>query len=414
MNNVFKIENFIITILLVNQEKLNIVKSIVSSDMFLSIFNRTIYDSILEMYELKKEIDYLTLEVYLKENDKMDLIGDKKYKDFINTLYKVDVFNIVSYSYILLENSLKRKVLEYSKQNINYIEKDSKNVIDIINNTIEYLIEIRPRIEVEQKNSDSIVEYIRKVNEGLIKDIPTGFASIDNIMGGFGLGDMNIIAGRSKIGKTTFVSNIIYNQAFLLDINVRFYSLEMKRETLLIYLVSKHIQADRKWITAGTLTPAKYQSYLEFMDILDNKGLTIIENMYDINEIKNDIINCKEKIIYIDYNELIEIRGIDDPINKYDKIAKVFTKLAKETNKSINIIHQFRQFEPKDNIFPKAVVSHINYKAGVKDAAKILLVDGVLGEKVRDIIIGYNRYGDIGEVELYFNGLYSTFSEVYI
>lgn len=408
------IEMLVLANLVINQDQMLMVRSIINENMFIFKPYKEIYSNLIEMYDEGIKIDFTTLKTYLLENGSMDRITKKEFDAFISNTIDVRFFNIESYCYLLVSKYLRRELILNFNANIDFLERENKNPIDIINNTIEFLTELNPKNEIVLKNSESIQEYINKVNNGLIADIPTGFSSIDEIFKGFGLGDMNIIAGRSKIGKTTFVCNILYNQAFLLDFKVRFYSLEMKREKLLLYLVSKHIQADSEWIVNNTLTNNKYIEYCKFMDTIDNKGLTIIEDLYDLDDIKNDIMKSEEKIIYIDYNELIDVKGANEPLQKLDKIAKVFTKLAKQHNKCIIMIQQFRLMEPKDNIFPKANVTHINYKAGLKDASKILLIDGNLGDNVRDIIIGYNRYGKIGNVELFFNGQYSTFSEVYL
>ena len=73
----------------------------------------------------------------------------------------------------------------------------------------------------------------RYENRGRIIGVPTGYADLDRLLGGLQRSDLDILAARTSIGKTTFALNIAYNAAIKFQRKIGIFSLEMSTEQLI-------------------------------------------------------------------------------------------------------------------------------------------------------------------------------------
>ena len=68
--------------------------------------------------------------------------------------------------------------------------------------------------------------------------IPTGFADVDKLLGGFQRSDLVILAARPSVGKTSLALSIAQNAAKKYRQRVAFFSLEMSDEQVVQRLIS--------------------------------------------------------------------------------------------------------------------------------------------------------------------------------
>jgi replicative DNA helicase len=398
----FKLERSILGTMLMDNSKIGIVLNIINSNAFYNKQNELIFIAISDLYLANSKVDLFILQQHIK------ISGINVKISYINELINniVSIENVEQHCIILLEKYAKRRFAEICTQGLDIVEKDNMNIVDLVQVTQERIKEINIVNSIPKENNVILSEYVQAIRDGLVKDIPTGFQSLDNIIDGFGLGQYIVIAAKPKIGKTTLVTNILHNQSFNLEVPVRFYSLEMKKENVLMNLLAYHIKADTKWIKENTLNIKKDMQMNEFYNLLETKPLTIIDDIYELNILMNDIINCKEKIIYIDYLEYVEHNKVKTLYERMNYVSKRLSSLAKETNKCIVMVQQLRDYQDKPN------VNDLYMKVGEKEAWKIILLHGVIGTDLREIIVALNRSGNIGSFAIGFNYYYSTFSEL--
>jgi replicative DNA helicase len=380
------------------------VLSIIEIEMFYNINYKLIFQSLIKMYEDNINIDIITIENYLKVNK---IIEDKNLKEFIAEYYVYFNRNYLEYCSIIYDKYIKRKLLDISEVVSNYCKNDTKESEEILQFAQNEFSKIKIYAPPQESNTEALNTYIDKLLSGEIKNIPTGFYKLDNLMNGFAYGEYIILAAKPKIGKTTLILNTIYNQAFFMKIPVKFYSLEMKKEAVLLKIMARVIKANPKWITEGTLNNDKYLQQQKFLQELDSVPLNIVDDMFDMNKIVNDIKNSAEKLIYIDYNELIDVPDKKTLYDKLVNISQTFTILAKNTGKAIIMIQQLRD----DYGEKKPTSNNLYMKVGVKDASKILLLHGSQFTSYREIILSENRFGQVGFIDMELDGVHSIFKE---
>lgn len=395
----YEAEGLIIGSILDNNELLTKANEILfTSEAFYKLENKIIFEIMNQLLLEKKNFDVTTIN---------ELIKQKELNNKVNVMYLLNLKSgllFTDYCLIVLDKFLKRRTIEVSYNAAELCYNDNFNIINIIPETIEKLENLRYTFETETSNGTSLLNYMNDLVNGTIADILTGFEKLDNIIKGFRYGHYNILAARPKTGKTTFIINLLYNQCVLSGIPIRFYSLEQPKDEILFKLLCRVLEESEDNVKNENMPTEKIKVKYKFYDTLEKLPLTIVDGLYGINEIANDIITAKERVIYIDYNEYISTKanGIFEAL---DKVSKTFTKIAKNHKKAILMLQQIKT--DVDNKEPGS--DSIFMKAGIKDAAKIMLMYR-LDEELY-IKVSENRFGGIGKIRLDMDGSKSLITE---
>lgn len=315
------------------------------------------------------------------------------------------------------------------------------------------------------KTLQSSLEMIEKAfkAQGRISGIPTGFRGIDMKLGGLNKSNLIILAGRPSMGKTAFALNIAYNVADYMhkpehnidekDRGVAFFSLEMSAEELVGRILAsitdtpgskiKNGDLDKSEFTRIVSATREYQGLPLYID--DTPGI-------DIGTIRARARRLKRThglgLIIIDYIQLIagsgDKKSEGNRVQEVSEISRGLKILAKELEVPVIALSQLnRGLENRDNKRPQ--MADLRESGSIEqDADSILFVyrenvyvqnakpqskkpeesDEKFLQRLEDweklnretankgtIIIGKNRHGERGDVDMYFEGLYTRFSD---
>src|SRR5690606_13656109 len=111
---------------------------------------------------------------------------------------------------------------------------------------------------------DSTIEDIQRriENEDRITGVPSGFAELDMLTGGFQKSDLIILAARPGMGKTALALNFAANSARLGRKAVIF-TLEMSKEQLMSRVLSSEAQIDSGRLRKGDLSSDEQDRLIE-------------------------------------------------------------------------------------------------------------------------------------------------------
>lgn len=143
---------------------------------------------------------------------------------------------------ILQKNYVKRLIVQYSYSvlQLNYFYKIS--IKQIQGKAYKYMNIIqRSKTKENQTNfRDSIAGFISNINQAAEthEKISSGFQDLDRITHGFKAGELIVIAGRPSMGKTSLAINIVHHAIFILQLQVRIFSLEMSKNEILDKLIA--------------------------------------------------------------------------------------------------------------------------------------------------------------------------------
>ena len=298
--------------------------------------------------------------------------------------------------------------------------------------------------------------------EGKISGLPTGLDALDAKTGGLNDSDLIIIAGRPAMGKTALATNIAYNVADFLahDKNtpaknkgVAFFSLEMSADQLAARVLSTVTQTNGAKMRTGQLDNAEFTRIAAAVHELEQIPLYIDDTPgLNINAIRTRARRLKRNkglgLIIIDYIQLINgtgnKRNEGNRVQELSEISRGLKILAKELNLPVIALSQLnRGVESRDDKRP--LMSDLRESGSIEQDADIVMFvfrenyyikneqpkqkAGETPEHLQkrmddweksvretanlaEIIIGKQRHGPTGSVQLFWNGDYAQFGNL--
>jgi replicative DNA helicase len=295
--------------------------------------------------------------------------------------------------------------------------------------------------------------------KGEVSGLSTGFIDLDKKMGGLHPSDLLIIAGRPSMGKTSFAANIAFNVARArLEAGakpkqdddkpaggiVAFFSLEMGAEQLATRLLSDYAEIESDKIRRGAIDKAQYERLLDASRMLQTLPLHIDETGgIPINQLMARSRRLARThgldLIMIDYLQLITSsvrRGDGNRVQEVSQITQNLKALAKELKVPVVALSQLsRQVESRPDKRP--MLSDLRESGSIEQDADIVMFvyreeyylsreeprvgteehvkwqrDLDAARNKAEIIIGKQRHGPIGTVEMQFDSRFTRFSNL--
>src|SRR2546421_7891872 len=294
--------------------------------------------------------------------------------------------------------------------------------------------------------------------DGSLSGIATGLRDLDTKMGGLQASDLIIVAGRPGMGKTALATNIAYNIAkahraevqadgTMKSVNggiVGFFSCEMSAEQLATRILAEQTSIASSSIRRGGITEADFEKIRDYSIELQSLPLYVDETGgLSISQLTARARRLKRQkgldVIVIDYIQLLQgsgKRGNDNRVQEVTEITTNLKALAKELNIPVIALSQLsRQVENRDDKHPQ--LSDLRESGSIEQDADVVLfvyreeyylamkeprpgtpehekwrLDMDLAYGKAEVIIGKQRHGPTGTVELQFEGQFTRFSDL--
>ncbi|AKG74381.1 DnaB-like helicase C-terminal domain-containing protein [Salinicoccus halodurans] len=215
--------------------------------------------------------------------------------------------------------------------------------------TTESQLKLSKRIEALNKldfgDSDQKFEILREIMGDLTSEekraiMKTGFKELDDIIGGFEMQQLNVVAARPSMGKTAFALELGKNLADS-GSEVIFCSIESTVKNMTQRLLSSisHVGLYKFKEPVKLMSNEEVDKVMGAIDIFYNKDMKIVEeavvtpNM--IRKMANNIPEDKTGFIIIDYLQLMEP---DEKLkSKYEEVSQVSRELKIITQEFPNV-----------------------------------------------------------------------------
>lgn len=270
------------------------------------------------------------------------------------------------------------------------------------------------------------MEY-RIKHPGQVKGIPTGYQKLDRVLDGLQDTAMIVIGARPAVGKTSFMTNILLNIANS-GTPVGMFSLEMSKVQILERIMfgqsginAAALRQGKKLSThqQGAFTSAvrKVKSLPFFVD--DRPALRIDQIQATARRM---VADHGVKCIGVDYLQLANPTGhMASREREVSEISAGLKALAKELNIPVLVLAQLnREVEKragKDAGVPR--VSDLRDSGSIEqDADQIMLLyrpfttDKDADQEEAKVIVGKNRFGETGHINLKWDAAATTYREV--
>jgi replicative DNA helicase len=309
---------------------------------------------------------------------------------------------------------------------------------------------------------NAVTDAVRVANAAFQRDgglagTSTGLNDLDKKLGGLHRSDLLILAGRPSMGKTSLATNIAFNIAKaykkgkLSDggegaINggvVGFFSLEMSAEQLAARILSEASEVPSEQIRRGDMTEAEFRRFVDAAKALEACPLFIDDTpALPISQLAARARRLKRMhgldVLFVDYLQLVRPASAKDSrVNEVSEITQGLKAIAKELDIPVVALSQLsRQVENREDKRPQ--LSDLRESGSIEQDADVVMfvfreeyyaerekpgdekLDQMAAWQDRmerlhgkaEVIIGKQRHGPIGNVELSFEGRFTRFGNL--
>lgn len=418
-----------------------IVSDILSVDDFYRREHQIIYEAIERLASNAKPVDAVTVLGELQAIGKVQDVGGMQYLDAL-VHSTPSAANIRRYAEIVRERSILRQLISAGDEIVSLAYSpeaaDVPQLLDQIQTKIFAIDENSNRgkkgfVRLPEVASDVTKEvqalYEQHSNDD-VTGLPTGFVKLDRMLTGLHPSDLVIVAGRPSMGKTSFALNIVEYVGIVLQLPVAIFSMEMSADQLAKRFISSTGRVDAQKIRRARLDNTDWQRFTDAVAQMSKAPIYIDDSSaLSVNEVRARARRLARKsgplsLIVVDYLQLMSgsSRAGSSTENRATEISEIsrgLKNLAKEMNAPVIALSQLnRAVESRSDRRP--MMSDIRESGAIEQDADVIMFiyrDVVYNKDCpepnkAEIIIGKQRNGPIGTVNLRFDGEFTRFDNL--
>lgn len=417
-------ERALLGAIILKPEAMHDVSVTVFPESFYADKHKEIYRALLEIFQKGDPIDVLSVADRLKKNNQLDRIGGTEY---ISELIEVvpAAGNAAYYGQLVQDKSILRGLI-YAADEISELGYSNPDNIDETMDQAEkkvYNVTNAPTTQKFKVIGSSLSEAWERFehlseNQGEMRGVPSGFASIDNLLSGFQKSDLIILAARPSVGKTTIALDFARNAALKHGASVGIFSLEMSDQQLVDRLLAAEAGVDSWKLRTGRLSnDQEFQAVQDAMGRLseapihidDQPGNNILKMRSAARRLKNE---HGLDMLIVDYLQLMSptsTKASDSMVQQVTEISRSLKILARELDVPVMALSQLSRAVEQRGGKPR--LSDLRDSGSIEQDADVVMFihreDKINKESERpniaEILIEKHRNGPVGVAELYFD-----------
>ena len=410
------------------------IVDLVNDQDFYDRRHQLIFKHIQKLAQSATPYDVVTLADSIQNDRMIDQVGGLAYiAEIVNQT--PTAANIVTYSEIVQERARLRRllgvignitekiylpdghksdqILDYAEQQILSISQNTANVKGGPVYVNDILVSVIDRL-------DLIMEH-----EGGITGASSGFKDLDEKLSGLHGSNLLIVAGRPSMGKTTFAMNIAENVARTASKPVVVFSLEMPSEDLVLRMLSSLSRVDQTLLRAGNLNDEHWASITAAMKIITEEMKLYIDDSPALTplEVRNRSRRLFREhdglsLVIVDYLQLMRSPGYENNrTQEVSEISRSLKALSKELDVPVIALSQLNR-GVDDRADKRPMMSDLRESGAIEQDADVIMFvyrdevyhrDKEDNKGMAEIIIGKQRNGPIGVVNVTFQGRFCRF-----
>jgi len=426
------VEESVIGAMLIEKEAIAKAIEILDDTAFYKPAHQSIYRAVMGLFERSEPVDLITLTEELRRRGDLEKIGGEYYLTELTTKIS-SAANVEYHAHIVLERALMRQLIHASSEVITRAYSETEDALGLIDQAEQKIFDIS-----EQRMRKSFVSMNTAVHKTMdmlqsihgkhsgVTGVPSGFADLDALTGGFQSSDLIIVAGRPSQGKTALALSIARNATVMHDIPIGMFSLEMSAQQLVMRLMCAEARVDAHKVRTGRLPEDEWKKlstsvgrlYKAKMFIDDTPGLGVLELRAKARRLK---VEHNVGLIIVDYLQLMQgPRNVQSREQEISAISRSLKSLAKELNIPVLALSQLnRSVETRNDKRP--ALSDLRESGAIEQDADVVIFvhrpemfgiteqENESTEGLAEIIIGKQRNGPTDTVKLQFIKKYARF-----
>lgn len=421
-------EQSVLGALLIDPESINQVAKFLQPEDFYLESHKLVYEAILDLDEAGEPVDLLTVTEYLRKKGNLDKIGGASYVASLADVVPTSV-HIEYYGHIVEENALLRNLIHLATRISSKGYQGAEDAERLMQEAERMLAELGSRkiSSVFKSLREILVDSLQNLqyiyeHKGEITGVPTGFTDLDKKCSGLQPGDLIIVAARPSMGKTSLGMQIAFHAAKNLNKAVAVFSLEMSKEQLVQRILCAEAGVDLHKLRSGLLNEDDWSILMNKGREMANIPLYIDDSaILTVRQIRSKVKRLQAEkgiaLIVVDYLQLMQGSGrVENRQQEIAEISRSLKGLAKELNVPVLALAQLsRSVEQRQD--KKPIMSDLRESGSLEQDADVVMFIyrdeyyNLESEKkgIAEIIIGKQRNGPVGVVELAFVKEYTKF-----
>ena len=452
--------------LLTNNDVFDSVTRIIRGEHFYDPVHRRIFDLCAERIAKNALASPVTIKAFMEHDAGLKELGGPAYLARLAGA-AVSSYAARDYARMIREFALRRELIALgndisARAATVTIDDDAEEQIKTAEQTLYKLGEQGVAERGFQSFLQAVTGAVNAANAaygraGGLSGISTGLTDLDAKMGGLNKSDLIILAGRPSMGKTSLATNIAFNVAKAHRMGdlpdgtrgttdggvVGFFSLEMSAEQLAARILSEASEVPSELIRRGDMSEDEFRRFVEAANDLQNCPLYIDDTpALPINQLAARARKLKRTmgldLLIVDYLQLLRAASAKDSrVNEVSEITQGLKAVAKELNIPVIALSQLsRQVENREDKRPQ--LSDLRESGSIEQDADIVMFvfreeyyrerekpsDHELDKMAAwqqmmeschgkaEVILGKQRHGPIGTVELSFEGRFTRFGNL--
>ena len=410
------IERQLLSDLVGNPDVIGEVDAIVEPDMFTGDDRRAIYEAILSMYYGEKRIDYSTI---------FGRVGQKFISEVINAHVDTGTTatDTMNHADALRAANTRRRAYHAAVDllNLSVMPGVTEETIFVEAESISTALQGAKQAKEESTMPEVVNELAEEIQkrevlskQGKTSRIRSGFPSLDSILyGGFGRGQLIVLAARPSVGKTAVMLQMARSSASE-GFPTAIFSLEMTEEELGQRMLFSTGLVDPLQVATGCVNWERFEAASAQISPLP---ITINDSARRLRKIESKIrILARRglcKIAFIDYLGLIR-EGENSKLNIAQQIANItssFKALAKEVGIPIVLLCQLNRASAYEDRPPQ--LFDLRDSGSIEQDADIVLMLEQAKDNTLNMWVRKNRqYRKEMCINLKPNSTYTQFEEI--
>ncbi|BCU83388.1 replicative DNA helicase [Polycladomyces abyssicola] len=389
--------------------------------------HQRLFQVMIELSERGEPLDLVTITSELQDRKLLEEVGGVSYLTELAEVVPTSA-NVEYYSRIVEEKSILRRLIRTATQIASAGYSGGAEVAEILDEAEKQILDISQR---RHRNGfvpihDILMEtyeHIEKLHykKGELTGIPTGYTDLDRMTSGLQPSDLIIIAARPSMGKTAFALNLAQNVAIRSKLPVAIFNLEMSAPQLVMRMLAAEGNIDAQAFRTGNLTEEDWEKLTMAISTLseapifidDTPGVTVFDIRSKLRRLQAE---HGLGLVLIDYLQLISGRGGESRQQEISEISRSLKLMARELNVPVIALSQLsRAVEQRQDKRP--MLSDLRESGSIEqdaDVVAFLYRDDYYNEdsekkNILEVIIGKQRNGPVGKVELLFLKNYNKF-----
>ena len=389
-----------------------------------------IWNACQTLYDKGDSLDYVTLVAELENKELLDETGGQPY--LTNLVNKTPThIHAEVYGEMVLRTYIRRQLLKVSDDIRGYAINEGMSIDQVFNESEQALLTLKPDkfrkdllslADILSNHIDE-VEQIREKGETV--GIPTGFRDIDNMMGGLLKSDLVVFAGRTGMGKTSWLLSVAMNVARLNQVVVLF-TTEMSAEQVAQRMIAIESGLSIQTLRRGKMDDGEYNLFIEVIGRLSRLPIYVDDSP---RITPNDVLMQSKRlqhetglaVIIVDYmqNMSADRKYAGNRVQEISYISRELKETARELRVTLLAAAQLsRAVEQRSNKRPQ--LSDLRESGSIEqdsDAVLFLYRDEYYNEQtvypgLSEVELAKHRHGPTGKAYLYFDASIATFKNV--